>query len=78
MYEELIADVSLAKMKVALLHLYLNKQNLQMLLGNFSAAEQTFDQYKKQVGGYMIASLQSKASIGHERYRCDLLKIAHQ
>jgi hypothetical protein len=78
MCDKMITDPSLAKMKYVLLHLYMNKQNLELLVGNLTAAEQTYVRYKAEVGGYMIGSLQSPASIGHERFRCDQLGITYQ
>ncbi|MFA6403143.1 MAG: hypothetical protein WCX31_16195 [Salinivirgaceae bacterium] len=78
MYDEMIADASLKKEKYVLLHLYLNKQSLEMIIGNFTDAEQTFVKYKKEVGSFMITALKSDNDIKFERYRCDKLKLAYQ
>jgi hypothetical protein len=78
MYDELIADVRLAKMKYVLLNLYLNKQNLELITGNYTAAEQTYLKYKKEVGTYMIVALKSKDDMRFDRYKCDMMGLAYK
>lgn len=77
-YDEIIEELLPLKKKDALFRMYYNKQTLEVLLGNYSAAEESYNRCKKEAGSLLAFSMNSPDDLRYWRYKCDILGLTYQ